>query len=52
MLNQGKLQQVTANTPNKPNKFAKKIFKINGKESSIAYISELNRIKIRPVGTF
>ena len=38
--------------PISPNKVAKKIFKINGNESSIAYISEESRFRIRPVGVF
>ena len=36
--------------PAKPNIWAKNIFMIKGKESSIAYISELKRLRIRPIG--
>lgn len=48
--NQGMAYKLTINAPSRPTNCARRMFKINGSESSIAYVSDEKRFKMRPNG--
>ena len=49
-INHGSPYAVITSVPMRPTNCAQNMFIMNGNESSIAYISELKRFNIRPIG--